>query len=204
MEVKVTQDQAGTHIDWELDGVTARMIDWFWSNMEKGMLLWHPDQHEPLSWYVPVKHGNPVGSVHIAPQTWSDGTRQDLYIRMEDLAKVPQKLIDLIVYKHCYVAGGYDRSTIDQGQPFGYRLHQWEPSDCGVRGKSSAIDGSKHTTPEEGRVWAEHCIQEIGNWEVFLPQLYKLYRVVTNTSYNPFADLTVEVKNGVARYKYIS
>ena len=89
MQATVTQDRVGTHIDWELDGVTARMIDWFWSNMEKGFLLWHPSQHEPLQWAVPVKPGNPIGSVHIAPQTWNDGTRQNLYIRMEKLEDVP-------------------------------------------------------------------------------------------------------------------
>jgi hypothetical protein len=32
----VTQDELGTHLDWELEGVTAVMIDWFWSNLEKG------------------------------------------------------------------------------------------------------------------------------------------------------------------------
>ena len=29
MDTTVWQDSAGTHIDWALDGVTARMIDWF-------------------------------------------------------------------------------------------------------------------------------------------------------------------------------
>lgn len=73
MEYSVRHDALGTHIDWALDGVTARMIDWFWSNMEKGFLLWHPEQHEPMSWPmswpVPVRHGAPLGAVHNAPQT---------------------------------------------------------------------------------------------------------------------------------------
>lgn len=203
MDVRVTQDLAGTHIDWEHDGVTARMIDWFWSNMEKGMLLWHPNQHEPLEWYVPPKHGNLVGSVHIAPQTWSDGTRQNLYIKMEDPRTLPAEITGLIVYSHCYVAGGYNEEIIDSGKPFGYRLHQWQSTDAGVIGRSSALSGTKKATPEEDLVWAEHCTQEIGNWGVFLPQLYNLFRVITNTNYNPFSDLTVETKDGTARYKYI-
>ena len=36
--MKVRQDEKNTHIDWELNGVTALMLDWFWANMEKGFL----------------------------------------------------------------------------------------------------------------------------------------------------------------------
>ena len=88
MEYKISHDSMGTHIDWNHEGVTAREIDWFWSNMEKGFILWHPEQHEALEWAVPPKHGNPIGSIHIAPQTWSDGRRQNLYIRFEKLEDV--------------------------------------------------------------------------------------------------------------------
>jgi hypothetical protein len=33
MEYTINHDAMGTHIDWKLEGVTAHMIDWFWSNM---------------------------------------------------------------------------------------------------------------------------------------------------------------------------
>jgi hypothetical protein len=36
MDAKVSHDHLGTHIDWSHDGITAKMIDWFWINMEKG------------------------------------------------------------------------------------------------------------------------------------------------------------------------
>jgi hypothetical protein len=58
--------------------------------MEKGFVLWHPTGHQPLSWVLAPRDGDPVGSVHLAPQTWSDGTFQNLYIRFEDLAAVPE------------------------------------------------------------------------------------------------------------------
>ncbi|WP_005037737.1 hypothetical protein [Holophaga foetida] len=134
-DMQVKQDSMGTHMDWKHEGITAHMIDWFWSNMEKGILLWHPEQHEPLEWAVPVTPGDPRGSVHIAPQTWNDG--------------------------------------------------------------------KKKATPEEGMIWAAHCGQEIGNWGVFLPQLYELYKVVKNPLYNPFADLAVEGKGRDARYRFL-
>ena len=45
MKYTVSHDAMGTHIDWEHVGITAHMIDWFWSNMGKGFILWHPAQH---------------------------------------------------------------------------------------------------------------------------------------------------------------
>ncbi len=205
MEMQVTQDTMGTHLDWQHEGVTPKMIDWFWSNMEKGFLLWHPEQHEPLTWAVPPVHGNPIGSVHLAPQTWLDGTRQNLYIRFEDLATVPASVKEYIVYEHCVVVAGlgFGAESMEIGEPMGYRIHQWEKTDYGVVGKSSAIGMKKKETPEEGIIWSKHCAEEIGNWGVFLPQLYNLYKVVTNTDYNPYADLTVEGSGKNVKYTYI-
>lgn len=203
MESILLQDEQGTHIEWKHDCITATMIDWFWSNMEKGMLLWHPNQHEPLIWYKAPKHGTIVDSVHIAPQTWKDGTRQELYIKAMDLLTLPDEIKSMIQFEHCIVVGGYNKDTIEDGEPFAYRIHQWTKTDYGVVGKSSAIDGTKKATLEDGKVWAEHCTEEIGNWGVFLPELYNLYRVVLDTRYNPFADLTVERAGKIVRYKYM-
>ena len=205
MEMKVTQDALGTHLDWQHEGVTPKMIDWFWSNMEKSFLLWHPSQHEPLEWAVAPEHGNPVGSVHIAPQTWNDGTRQNLYIRFEDLATVPAEVKEYIVYEHCVVVAciGLGEESMKNPEVWGYRIHQWEKTDYGVAGKSSAIGMLKKETPEQGITWSQHCAEEVGNWGVFLPQMYDLFSVVKNTKYNPYADLTVVGKGKDLKYKYI-
>ncbi|MBP1627218.1 MAG: hypothetical protein H6Q00_1693 [Holophagaceae bacterium] len=205
MDMQITQDAMGTHMDWKHEGVTPHMIDWFWSNLEKAVLLWHPEQHEPLVWAVPVTPGDPRGSVHIAPQTWNDGTRQNLYIRFEKLEDVPAEVRDYIVYEHVVIVGGlgFGPESMAKGEVFAYRIHQWEKTDYGVVGKSSAIDGKKKATPEEGMIWAAHCGQEIGNWGVFLPQLYELYKVVKNPLYNPFADLAVEGKGRDARFRFL-
>jgi hypothetical protein len=102
----VSHDSLGTHIDWRHEGISAHMIDWFWSNMEKGFILWHPEQHEPLEWALAPKHGDPLGAIHIAPQTWNDGRRQNLYIRFERLADVPPTIRDYIVYEHVMIVAG--------------------------------------------------------------------------------------------------
>lgn len=205
MEYIVTHDQLGTHLDWRHDAVTARMIDWFWSNMEKAFILWHPEQHEPLEWPVPVVHGNPIGAIHNAPQTWDDGRRQNIFIRFEKFADVPEHIRDVIIYKHVVICAGLgmDEESMRKPDPMGYRIHQWEATDFGVIGKSSGIGTRRKETVEDGKIWAAHCSQEIGNWGVFLPQLYELYKVVTNPKRNPFTDLSVEGRGREARYQFI-
>jgi hypothetical protein len=202
----VTQDDLGTHLDWRHEGITPRMIDWFWNNLEKGFLLWHPREHQPLRWAVPVEPGNPVGAVHLAPQTWSDGTFRNLYIRFEDPATLAPAIQERIVHEHCIVAAGlgFGPESLDVPEPMGYRVHQWQKTDFGVVGRSSAIPRTRPESREEGLVWARHCAEEIGNWGRFLPQLYDLYRVVDDPRLNPYADLTVERHDGGVRYAHIA
>lgn len=206
MDPTIEHDALGTHFDWQLEGVTPHMIDWFWSNMEKGFVLWHPEQHEPLEWVRPPHHGNPLGAIHNAPQTWGDGRRQDLFIRFERLEDVPAPVRDLIVHEHVMIVAGLglSRAEIDAAEPLGWRVHQWSASDAGVRGRSSGIG---HRRPEDaaaGRVWAAHAAVEIANWERFLPTLHALYRVVTDTRRNPCTDLAVVGRGRSARYRHIA
>jgi hypothetical protein len=202
MEYRVSHDALGTHVAWAHDGVTARMIDWFWSNMEKGFMLWHPEQHEALDWPVPPRDGNLLGAVHHAPQTWDDGRRQDIYIRFERLEDVAAEIRDVICYEHVIVAAGlgFDLASVERGEPLGYRVHQWQASDAGVVGRSSAIGTRRPETVAEGKIWAAHCSQEIANWGVFLPRLYDLYRVVADPRRNPFSDLRVRGSGRAAAY----
>lgn len=198
MKHKITQDELGTHIDWELEGVSPEMIDWFWSNMEKCFLLWHPEEHEPLSWAIPPKHGNLLGAIHIAPQTWSDGRRQNLYIRFEDPQDVPEEVKQYVEYEHCMIVAGlgFGEESLKSTEILGYRVHQWQTSSVGVVGKSNAFGRKKLETHKEGLMWAKHAMTEISNWAVFLPDLYRLYQVVKNPLYNPFTDLRVRWING--------
>lgn len=203
MQHSIRQDDIGTHVDWSLEGVTAHQIDWFWSNMEKGFILWHPEQHEPLSWPVPPQHGDLRGAIHNAPQTWNDGRRQDLYIRFERIEDAPERLRQVITHSHVLIVAGlgFDTAAMETPDPLGYRLHQWSPTDAGVMGSSTAFGARKPETHADGLIWAAHAAGEIGNWEVFLPTLYRLYQVVTDTRRNPFTDLSVTGTGLDARYK---
>jgi hypothetical protein len=102
------------------------------------------------------------------------------------------------------VAGlGLGPESLVNPDPMGYRIHQWQKTDYGVIGKSSAIGTRHKESVEDGKIWAAHCAEEVGNWAAFLPQLYRLYTVVTDTARNPYADLSVEGKGREARYRYI-
>lgn len=192
-------------IEWELEGVTAKMLDWFWSNQEKCNILWHPEQHEPLVWGIPPIDKQPIGSVHIAQQTWGDGTRQNLYIQLRDVAEVEEKYHRYIVHDHVIAASciGIGEQALHNPQPWGYRIHNWSPSDKGVIGQSTGLTFNTPDTSEQKRNWAEHAAHEVNNWEVFLPTLYHLYKVVKNPKWNPYADLTVEKTEKGYCYKYI-
>lgn len=192
-------------IEWELEGVTAKMIDWFWSNHEKCNILWHPAQHEALEWGIPPVDGNPIGSVHIAPQTWDDGKKQNLYIQLRNVAEIDKQYHEYIKYNHVAIASciGLGEGALKNPIPWGYRIHTWEASDKGVIGQSTAIGLKEPETHEQKLTWAAHAGEEVDNWAVFLPTLYNLYKVVTNPKWNPYADLTIERTNEGFRYKYI-
>jgi hypothetical protein len=196
-------DRAWTHIDWELDDVTARMLNWFWCNMEKGDYLWHPNQHKGFEWWVSVQEqGSPIGSIHIAPQTWNDGKQIRPYIRMEALDDVAAEIRDLIKYDHVVIVGAISilGDNVKRDDPaVGYRVHQWQKSDHGVVGMSSAIEAAANDA-DDGLIWAEHATEEVGNWEVFLPPLVRLYRVITDPSICPYYSFRVIGSGRDARY----
>lgn len=203
--MNVRQDQYGwTHIDWELKGVTANQIDWFWSNMEKGFFLWHPIEHDDFFWKIKPKHGAALGAIHVAPQTWADGTKIYPHIRFDDVADLPEKVKDVIVYDHVVVAVGiclFEKDYNPEGAPIAYRLHQWSASDDGVIGMSSAIPVTDDPLEKDrGLVWAKHAGEEVGYWADFLPELYRLFSVVQSPLANPFNSFKVEGSGETLKY----
>ena len=199
-------DHPWTHIDWELNDVTPYQLNWFWCNMEKGDYLWHPNQHKGFEWWISLAEaGGPLGSVHIAPQTWNDGVAIRPYIRFEPLEDVPEEMRDLIKYDHVVIAGAISilGDNVKRDDPIlGYRVHQWQKSDNGCVGMSSAVE-AKENAADDGLIWAAHANEEVGNWEVFLPTLSHLYRVITDPEIAPYYSFRVEGTGREARYAEI-
>ena len=181
----VTQDELGTHLDWE-HGDHAEDDRLVLEQHGEGLPALAPVRARAAQLGGSVAPGNLVGAVHVAPQTWSDGTFRNLYIRFEDPATLAPEVQERIVYDHCVVAAGlgFGPESLDVAEPMGYRVHQWQATDFGVVGRSSAIGGTKAETPEEGLVWARHCAEEVGNWELPAAAL-DLYRVVESPRHNP-------------------
>lgn len=203
MKSQITHDEVGTHIDWQLTGVTALQLDWFWSNMDKCDYLWHPNQHNGFEWFItPQEMHGMEGTIHIAPQTWGNGIPMKIYIRTERLEDVPEKVRKYIKYDHAIIVAGISLTgeNVHADDPaLGYRLHQWQATDDGVVGMSSAIEMTENDAGD-GKIWANHASEEVGNWEVFLPTLWKLYQVITNPQICPCYSLKLEGKGIQAKY----
>ncbi|MDR1619404.1 MAG: hypothetical protein LBS18_01880 [Clostridiales bacterium] len=196
-----------THIDWSLEGVTSKMLDWFWCNMEKGDLLWHPNQHLGLTWMkgrgvVDLK--SPINSIHIAPQKWGDGKVMELYIRMDALENVPDDVRDIIKYDHVVITAGDMMGRINEKDPdfpaTTWRVHQWQSSDDGVVGMSSGMNRGNENDIDSGMIWAKHGSEEVGNWEEFLPRLYELYKVIESEELSPCYSFKLAGKGRQAKY----
>jgi hypothetical protein len=206
MKNRVWQDKNGwTHIDWELGEVTPRMLDWFWCNMDKCDYLWHPNQHNGFEWmkgYGVSELKTPLNSIHIAPQTWADGVEMRPYIRIEPLENVPAYIRETIKYDHVVIVAGisiFGQNVHPSDPPMAWRVHQWQKTDDGVVGMSSGMTAEGYEV-ESGMVWAAHAVEEVGNWEVFLPDLYRLYRVITRSDICPYYSFRIEGLGKEARY----
>lgn len=203
----VRQDEHGwTHIDWTLNDVTPNMIDWHWSHMEKDYNLWHPAQHKDFSWVVPPTAERFLGAIHSAPQTRADGTFKVPKLRYDDIAELKDVCKPLIVYDHvvvvsCVTLG--DDDVPNDGPAQSYRIHQWQASDNGVVGMSSAISWrgeGKEAELKSGRLWSLHAAEEIENFANFLPDLYNMWRRVTDPRFNFTHCLRVEKTGSGFRY----
>jgi hypothetical protein len=53
---------------------------------------------------------------------------------------------------------------------------------------------------ESGLVWAAHGSEEVGNWEVFLPELYRMYKVINRADICPYYSFKVCGKGRDAMY----
>ena len=64
---------------------------------------------------------------------------------------------------------------------------------------SSGMEVEKNDA-DNGMIWAKHATEEIGNWEVFLPRLYEMYKVIKNPHINRYYSFKVEGKGREAHY----
>ena len=164
-------------VDHEIHGVTPDMLDWWFCNMEKGFVLWHPMDHIAFEWEIPPSKNGYIGAIHIAEQGASRSSIFKARVRYAD----PSEIIDFpIIYEHITVAVGPG----PDGKPSpNYSTHQYEAASYGTRLRS--IQHHEQGRPREAaEAWIMHCKQEMGYLPNFLPQLYKMWQVVEDPAIN--------------------
>jgi hypothetical protein len=172
-------------VDHKLHDVTPEMIDWWWPNMDKGYILWEPNDHKAFHWIVPPRKDSPIGSIHYVEEIL-DGKIIKGRLRREssELSPIP------IIYEHANLAAvlGPDDKIVT------YVLHQYEATSYGTRMRSTfySVD-SAATWSREAII--KHNKSEMGRFSDFLPQLYKLWRVVKDPSINRKFSFKVKRRN---------
>lgn len=208
------EENGFAHIEWELQGVTTEMLDWHWSNLDKTYSLWHPIDHAAFCWAVPVTQDKFIGAVHKTLQgerakIYTDPADSPMGLEYYDVSLVPPELAKYVIYDHAVFVAPVKSENIGKPQEvnnaLSFRIHQWTMSEKGVVGISSAITPCPRDMAEERartEAWLPHAQGEIGYWEDFLPDLFRLWTAVKNPKLNPFHSLRVR-KTEDGRLEYV-
>ena len=199
-----------------LPGVTAKEIDWFWSNMEKGYYLWAPGSHKRFQWIrEPWEYGF-TNSKHTSLENMSEDQILDLKVAAGDgYGMLLYNRYDMDIFpfdfclKHCILEGQMD----DEGHTWMILAHMWEDVEGGavhrmVCATETLEQGKKIIRPDEFphqkgvKNTFEHGEYELCWWLVFLPKLYDVWKDHPDPTQNVFYDLTVE-KVGDYEWRYV-
>ncbi len=184
-EKREQEGWAVTISEHELPGVTPDMMDWWFDNMDKGYFLWHPNDHKSFEWAVPPGKVGHVGAILTPGQGRPGGPITKGRSRREDVSFVPA---EMIIYDHVEVNTNIDANNKNTG---GYIVHQYEATDYGTRLRSISV---RRAVPG-ARVEADpgkHLREEMQRAPQFIPDLYKLWQVVTDREVNPHFCLKVK------------
>jgi hypothetical protein len=151
-------------VDLELKGVTPEMIDWWWDHIDttERYKLWHPRDHKSFKWEVSPMNGH-VGTVQLIIEKIGRISTM-MRIRWEDPKSVPISTI----YSHVLAGSIIDKNY----KPYSWLVHEYEEIPTGARIKSTFKLPAK--TPQWFlRALREHNIEEISQFQEFLPSLFE-------------------------------
>lgn len=189
-----------------LPGVTAKMMDWWWANMEKGYYLWAPGSHKRFNWVrtpweygfeksahmiseamvpgKPVFGGDGV-QINRLPLSWYFFTTHLSHVIVEGVFNGKDEFVDSTIHMWEDVEGGCNHIVAGVAN-----TRCSEPPAFVLEAPTSAPD------PADG---AHHSEYEASRWPVFLPTLYHLWEGHPDPSQNVICDLTVcDTDTGVA------
>jgi hypothetical protein len=179
----------------KIHNVTPDMIDWWFDNMEKGYILWHPSDHKGFRWEIsPAKVGH-VGAVQLVSQKQGNAPLQEMRIRWDDISACPVP----ITFEHVMVTcARYD----SDGKPVLMAIHQYEAASYGTHHHHIAVSRLPDAI-EETHSKPSHSDLEAARWPEFLPELYKMWQVVIDPEINVPCCLKVK-KLPDGKFVYIS
>lgn len=198
-----------------LPGVTAKMLDWFWANMEKCYYLWAPGSHKKFCW---IKSPAAVGvehSVHMISESCGEG----LAVFGGEGVEIHRLVLkDFFPFtstlKHIICEGVFN----DLGEMVDSTVHMWEDVEGGCVHITATVANSKVSAPPafiidmlkanpEAKIvpnWAtEHEDYEASQWPVFLPTMYNLWKNHPDPSQNVQCNLEVR-QIGEFEYEYVA
>jgi hypothetical protein len=165
--------------DLFLPGVTPEMLDWFWANIEKCYVLWHPTAHKSWEWILPP---NKVG--YVGATKMSNGGA-----RCRNIDPIDFPLPEFIVYKHVQIELGLNPDDTPRGN---YGIHQWEEAFLGSRWRYTTFGLKPPVPPAKGEPVRNHAFEEGMQFPVFLPETYRLWQAVKDPKINVQVNLEVK------------
>jgi hypothetical protein len=165
-----------------LHGVTPQMLVWWFKHLEGNMAyagqglpryrVWHPRDHVAIEY----SQRNPDGSI---------GVGSVIHLT-EMLGANPHYLVDV----HTEIVKLDEEGFAHRPRFHGFRLaqmdYEFQPTDGGTLYRNSLTVGAQGIVGKilnplirtflfddaRGRAWIKHNIEEVGNFETFLPKLY--------------------------------
>ena len=197
-----------------LPGVDARMMDWWWANMEKGYYLWAPGSHKRFSWVrEPWKHGF-LHSAHMISESVGQGLPffggSGVQINRLDMDCFPfTQALEHVIVEGVFSAHGH---FVDM------TVHQWQDAPGGCIHMDAAV--ADPSVPEPPAFILEmlardpdakpvppsatdHGEYEASRWPVFLPKLYDLWKDHPDPTQSVPCDLRVR-QTGPERWAYVA
>lgn len=173
-----------------LRGVTPAMLVWWFNNIEGEMDLggrqsaryrvWHPRDHVLLKYVRQARDGRnfgPGARVHI----------------VEFLGARPDYEVDIVSTVEFLDETGFSHSDRIAGIEVARLNYRFAPVHDGTLYENSLTVGSSGPAParflvnrfvrrrlfpeEMGQAWLKHNVEEVGNFEYFLPELYERSRL---------------------------
>jgi len=174
--------------------VNAKMVDWWWANMEKGYHIWAPGEHYGFDWLVPPCEVGYEGSVEFS---YEFDPYHPMAVNRQSITLYPFTEC----YEHCWM------STAPMGPGESLLIHMYKDVEGGIYWRTVVVVTEEcaefMAAHQDDMPIASHMAYESGRLKDFLPTLYNLWKDLPDPWENVHYDLTTERQpDGTWKHKY--